>query len=99
MATDDVHRMAAEVPDHVLTALADDPSLGHLALRSPAPLPVPDQAEQLVAVREAVACFRQHARNAREVLLPGAGAHYDRRADILEHVLRRLILEGPSCGR
>lgn len=83
---------ASALPEHVLREIANEPGR-RLALRSPAPQPVPDAAEQLVAVRAAIASFRGHARQAREVLLPAVGTHYDRRADVLEHVLRRLIRE------
>ena len=65
------------------------------ALRSPAPEPAPDDAEQLVAVRAAIITFRTQANVWREVAgvadAANLAAYHDRRADVLEHVLRRLI--------
>lgn len=72
-----------------MSARADD-----LALRSPAPAPIPDHGEQLVAVRAAIASFRVNAALWRRSGFVEAGAAVDRRADVLEHVLRRLIREG-----
>lgn len=66
-----------------------------LALRSPAPTPAPDHDEQLVVVRRAIYDTRTQAGHWRQVTgvdnAPAIAQQRDRDADVLEHVLRRLI--------
>lgn len=69
-----------------------------LALRSPAPAPVPDHDEQLVVVRRAIYDARTQAGHWRQVIgvdnASEMASRRDRDADVLEHVLRWLI--GPT---
>lgn len=69
-----------------------------LGLRSPTALPTPDHAEQLVVVRRAIYDARTQAGHWRQVTgvanAAAIASQRDRDADVLEHVLRRLIAEG-----
>jgi hypothetical protein len=63
------------------------------ALCSPAPVPEADWAEEAVALRYAIAHTRNQAGECRDLGMADIAIRYNRRADVLEHVLRRVLRE------
>lgn len=67
--------------------------VSELALRSEDPAPTGDRGDELVALRWAVATSRQLAMSCRRKGMDRPAVQAGRRADVLEHLLRRLAKE------